>query len=237
MRIYVFFMIAALTLVMGGTVLAQELLLNPDMESWTGTATADNWTFYVAGTPSNDAKSKAFAGSTSTLSVPSPTYVSTVESQAVDVIYHGKIWSHAGVGQVVATTPGQKYLVSTWIAATNYGWVPVVTNLKEGWLGVENGALARPTFSLFTGAANANWASWVMSEGTWQQRSLEFTATGSAITVFLDGYHATSVGNSTKNIRVFFDDASVTAIPEPGSVIAILSGLVGLVGYGVRRRK
>jgi len=28
-----------------------------------------------------------------------------------------------------------------------------------------------------------------------------------------------------------------TTVPEPGSMVAMLSGLVGLVGYGIRRRK
>ena len=239
MRITVFVLIAALTLVIGGAALAQNLLLNPKMESWTGTSTADNWTFFRKGTASNDNLSKAFAGTTSTLAVPSPKYVSAVQSQGVDVIYKSVKASHAGVYQQVATTAGQRYSISTWIACTNYGFTPnPTTNLAyEGWLDVENGALTVPTYTLFTNASNANWSAGGVSDGSWVQASLDFIATGTTITVFLDGYKVDGATNSTKNVRVFFDDASVTAIPEPGSIIALLSGLVGLVGFGVRRRK
>jgi hypothetical protein len=27
------------------------------------------------------------------------------------------------------------------------------------------------------------------------------------------------------------------SVPEPGSMIAVLSGLIGLVGFGIRRRR
>jgi hypothetical protein len=240
MRILVLAMVALF--VLGTAATATESLLNGNMESWTGTATADNWTFYKKGTSTTDQLSKAFQGSTSTLAAPSPKYKSAVQSQAVDVIYKSLAWSHAGVYQQVPTVANHTYNISAWIAATNYGWTPVVTNLKEGWLGVENGALTVPTWTLFTGAVNTNWSgdtSATCSDGTWRQQTISFTATGTSITVFLDGYHATATNNSTKNMRVHFDDASVvdTYVPEPGTLIALLSGAIGLVGYGVRRRK
>lgn len=32
-------------------------------------------------------------------------------------------------------------------------------------------------------------------------------------------------------------ELEATAVPEPGSIVALLSGMVGLVGFGIRRRK
>jgi hypothetical protein len=62
----------------------------------------------------------------------------------------------------------------------------------------------------------------------WQTFGFNVTATGSTMTIFLDVY-STAAGKSGA-----FDNI---VIPEPGSMVAIFSGLVGLVGVGIRRRK
>ena len=45
------------------------------------------------------------------------------------------------------------------------------------------------------------------------------------------------VGNREQGGIIYAVTADDAVIPEPSSLLAMLSGLVGLVGYGIRRRK
>jgi len=47
----------------------------------------------------------------------------------------------------------------------------------------------------------------------------------------------TSATNINSKAFEFQLEAFMPTVPEPGSIVAMLSGLVGLVGYGIRRRK
>lgn len=228
---YIAVALLVLLLAAGSVASAINLVTNPDFEDWTGTAIADNWTFYRAGTATTDNLSVGSKGTTWTGTLPTQKYHSTAQSQRMDVIYKSKAYSHAGVYQQITVTPNQPVIISAWIAVTH---VALADNLNAGWLGVEDGALTVPTWTLFTNAANANWAAPVASNGIWTQRSLTFTPTGNKITIFLDGYHNTGVNNSTKNVIAFFDDVVVT--PEPTGLVALLSGLP-LIGLAIRRRK
>lgn len=51
---------------------------------------------------------------------------------------------------------------------------------------------------------------------------------------------AIRIGGDNSWTQSYFDNVVFTdynAVPEPGSIVAMFSGLVGLVGYGIRRRK
>lgn len=227
----------AVALVAGSMASATNLAANGDFETWSGAVAGDGWTYYYGGTATNDNLSYGAKASTWTEAVPSPKYYGGSEGQRVAVIYKGKVYSHAGVAQTIAVTPGVTYRISAWLTGTTTGWIPIVDNLRSGFLGVEDGSLWRPSYSTFTGnAASANWAGFVQTDSVWVQRTIDFTPTAATMTVFLDGYHNTTVNNSGKNMHLFFDDVTVEAIPEPSSMLALLTGLP-IIGYAIRRRK
>lgn len=65
----------------------------------------------------------------------------------------------------------------------------------------------------------------------------DFTSTAGTLNTvdggFGGAFHQYTITTGTQ----YFQLALTPAIPEPGSLVALFSGLVGLVGYGIRRRK
>ncbi len=239
MRIcYVSTLVLLLALAACSGAFATNLITNGDFEAWSATVAGDNWTYYYGGGSNVDRLSYGSQASTWAGSVhPDPHVYAGNDSQHIAVIYDGKTYSHAGVSQTINVTPGQRYKISAYIAACTTGWVPDVTNIHVGYLGVDNGALWRPDFTKFVAAGgNAYFTDWVQTDYKWVQRSIEFIPTGDQMTIFLDGYHNTGQNNSTRNIHVFFDDVVVEAIPEPSGLIALLGGLP-IIGFAIRRRK
>jgi hypothetical protein len=121
---------------------------------------------------------------------------------------------YAGFYQIFDTIPGYAYTVQ--------GSYRPLSGSATARIGVDlSGGTARPSVwgATLSGATSTLW------------NTFQFTtapATGTSMTIFLDGY-VTAAGKS-----IAFDNIQV---PEPGSIVALLSGLVGLVGFGVRRRK
>jgi hypothetical protein len=236
-------LVSALTFAIGGLVHADlNLVTNPGFENWTGTSTADNWTLYkhLAKDTVTGAKATAWAGTP----VPTPAkYHGGAQAQMVKVDYKNTAYTHGGVYQQINDlTAGKTYRVSAWIAVTQQ---LSATNIWMGLLGVDAGQLTDWSAALPTtlangssGVGNANWANAVISDGVWVSRSIDFTLPvgATSMTIFLDGYRNTNISNSTRSTEAFFDDVSVTALPEPTGFIALLTGLP-LMGYAIRRRK
>ena len=63
-------------------------------------------------------------------------------------------------------------------------------------------------------------------------RQLVWTATPGVSSTSSSGYFGTSYAKGTH-----YFELEASAVPEPGSIVAMLSGLVGLAGYSIRRRK
>lgn len=162
----------------------QPLLSNPGFESWTGSLTADNWTAYSTTGSVGCQKGTTFAGT------PSISAHSGSEFQRVKLDSSGE---QGGVYQRFSSTPGVLYNVSAWLATR-------ITSAQqaEAKLGVD------PTGATTPGA-NTTWSSVVSGDSNWTQKTLSVVATGSYVTVFLDGRHPES---TTLQCNVFFDDAT-----------------------------
>ena len=129
--------------------------------------------------------------------------------------------------------------------------VPVVGSPTASSLNVDvdpggNSTNANAEFAVTVGGgAYALETNWLQADGTvgataaWQTDALwgDLTVGGlSSSTDYTFQVKSRYDGTYTQNTYLGVGGLGST-IPEPGSMIAVLSGLVGLVGFGVRRRK
>jgi hypothetical protein len=251
MRIFVLVMIAAMMLATSAGA-ATELLLNPGFTDWHRQTTngafgaADIWQAYSSlGTvaPSQGSSwsgvpilplhdgSTAWDTGPAIPGMPDPGWdalsVQPIQCQRLKLdTKEVALYERGGLRQEFATVAGQQYTVSAWFCTRKSG---TDVNPVEGRLAVEDGSALLP-------GPNALWSDPVWGDSAWEQRTLQVTAAGSVMTIFLDGVRSQGTAG-TNNVSVFFDDASASLVPEPGSLIALMSGLVGLVGFGIRRRR
>ncbi len=126
--------------------------------------------------------------------------------------------SWAGYRQTFDATPGMLYDID--------GWYRSLSGSAWARIGIDTaGGTARPT----TWLAELNDPAAVTP---WTQFSAQATATGTSMTIFLDCQIGSSSGKAAS-----FDAITIVPVPEPGSMVAVLSGLVGLSGLAIRRRR
>lgn len=162
-----------------------NILLNGGFESWAGSVTADNWTQYNKTGTVGCSKGTTFSGT------PSVSAHGGSQWQRVKLDSNNE---EGGAYQRFSSTSRVQYTVSAWLLTriTSSG------ETVEAKLGVD------PTGATTPGA-NTTWSTTVTGDSSWTQKTLTITATGSYITVFLDGRHSSS---STSQVNIFFDDAS-----------------------------
>jgi hypothetical protein len=73
-----------------------------------------------------------------------------------------------------------------------------------------------------------------MNDNTWRQHFLSATAPAGATQVRVSAI-ANDMFNSTGAQSAFFDDFSLTAVPEPASAMMLFCGVIGLLGVARRR--
>jgi hypothetical protein len=113
------------------------------------------------------------------------------------------------VSQTIATKAGQTYDLSFFLE-------------------VGDGSVAPDSFNTLVNGADVSGLSISNSGATgWDELDAQFTASGSA----------TTLDFQVSNDASFFNVADVSVdVPEPSSLALLMVGIVGLVGYTVRRR-
>lgn len=218
-----FVLMVALTIV--SVPVAANMLVNGDFETGdlTGwTAFQSSWT---SGTPTIEAQ---------TTTVNSGTFA--LQLSAAN--------SSFGVYQAIATVPGVKYQIDvSWLGNNQSAFWNEVLLFNDDGRDMEtqlNGPLDPYVLSKVDGwgmnpPAIFGWKS-PFDGNQWYPAGLHtnvITATGTTMFV---GLKAGTVANSNGAVDLFFDNVSVTAIPEPSSLLALVSG-IGALGFVIRRRK
>lgn len=155
----------------------------------------------------------------------------------------GKFWGanfNGGIWQTFATVVGQTYVVSGW------GKFAVNNTSNQGtWSEIQIGSSAPTNNNDYNKTLLAkqetntstltrfekNFADW-SSTGK-PVATLSFVATSTSTTLVIK--HGNTTGSTLTGL--FVDNVSVTAVPEPGSILAMMTGLVGFGGIVIRRRR
>ena len=229
---------------------AQELLTNGNLDD-PGTHESDlatGWTLTEGPGVINSATFASFANHTPAGSDPSQTglWLRGFEGTTFD---NPRPAADADLTQIVAGTAGKSYTMSGW-ARFETNWSGGLDLLPSGgttspprWP-ANTPSPTRSEFALeFLDAANSVLAGSLVvdlhddrgqtNDGLWHQHFLTAVAPAGTINVRVRGSMVDGVASDLNPQSAFFDDFSLTAIPEPGSL-----GLaaIGLVTLAFRRR-
>ena len=123
--------------------------------------------------------------------------------------------SPGAVSQSIATTVGQAYRITYWIARNPDGGL----NPRTGFIDVGGGV----TQFLYSGSGNR-------ANMQWQQETFDFTATGASTTLTFAADPATA----GQFFGPALDNISIGAVPEPTAWALLILGF-GVVGGALRR--
>ncbi|MBP1727781.1 MAG: domain containing protein [Deltaproteobacteria bacterium] len=130
------------------------------------------------------------------------------------------VWTAPAIANSLAVTPGQTYIFSAWLASVypQVGQSPI--------------APATLAFSINGTQLNGDFTLSALV-GTWQQFSQPWVAdaTGWANLTLLNKNTAIS-GNDFA-----LDDITLTPVPEPGTMLLLGAGMLGLAVFGKRRMR
>jgi len=176
-----------------------QTISNGNFESWSGTTVANNWTQYVTTGTLVCYKGSTYSGT------PGVTAHGGSECQRVKIAGSGY---QGGVYQRFSSTPGMQYTVTAYLLTRL-----TQTTLSEAKLGVDVSGATTP-------GASTTWSANVNGDSSWTLRTVSVTASGSYITIFLDGKHPAA---DTNQCNVFFDDVAVSACATPSAPANVIA--------------
>ena len=158
----------------------------------------------------------------------------SAETNSAPLINSGSVSQHvgnswdtwaAGVLQTVSVTPGSTYRFTVW--ARGRGSNDDYPAPSEGGLRMDVQVGIDPNGSGVWSDGDVKWSGFIQPHDTWQQASVEVTATGDKVTVFTAGdYGLQGVNQCRAHLDVWFDSAELievgppptnTPIPQPTS--------------------
>lgn len=227
------------------------------------TFTADGWSFFKPSWASKSILSTSGIVSTTVTGNPSGWNSTTYGSFSMSPLEGKSLYFGSDndtvrtIYQVIDVTVGQQYVVDGmwtnwghgdgsgdhvgyWFQVQMFSWdgvAPLATD--GGLLDVGTGVIVKRATKNTAGGNDTNIMGWqsitaAMPADTNNNvvNSNTVTATQSKMVIALTA--GTNYGSS-KRTRAMFDNFTVEAVPEPGSMLALATGLVGFIG--LRRRK
>jgi hypothetical protein len=138
-----------------------------------------------------------------------------------------------GIYQTIATTPGRSYTLSSMINSMSNLTKASTTQWGYYLFKVDGSGFTKPDDSTAYAYGRSNNMLDTGNTAGWVAKSISFTAASSYTTfawlAYVDSDSAASKGQ-------FLGVDNVTITPEPGSMLALGTGLLGLVGF-VRRKR
>jgi len=193
-------------------VFAQENVLpNASFEEPYNNGTAQNWSPWH-----EDSGAKADCNTTRYVVRPvwSPEFNSALILDGARSMHVGNQFDtwRAGVFQTFNVTPGQTYRFSAW--AWGRGSNDQYPAASDTSVGLRARVGIDPTGQGLWSSGNIVWSGAVSPHDNWQQMSVEATASGDKISVFLEG-DVSGANNCRAHLDIWFDKAEVVSAAPP----------------------